>query len=258
MTKDKLAKSEPFAIKALEMGVDTLADLIKQNIGDEGLDQFDLSRAVNPQGENVEWKIESLDEEPEKLREVEGIIVFHRKVRTYYQTEYKKGGGPPTCTSTDGKNGVGNPGGDCELCPFSKFGSGKNEGKACKETKQLYIIRSGELFPTLFNVTSVNIRKPNKYLIDLLSKRSLAFNEVITKIRLEPDTSSGGYDYARTDFSLSRVLTDEEKAAAKALTGIFGKNLSTLPVLDDDAPTQETVAPQEQTFAPDNPEEIPY
>lgn len=249
--KSEIVERKPFEIAAMDMGVNQLKELIDQNIGTEGMDQFDFSRAVNPQGENVEWKIPGIEDEPEKLREVEGVIVYHRKVRVYYETEYKGGGQPPNCSSADAIVGEGNPGGECIECPFEKFGSGKNEGKACRELKQVYMIRHGELLPTLFNVTSVNIRKPNKYLLDLLSKRRLAFNQVITKIRLEPDKSTGGYDYARTDFSLVSVLPAEQQAAMKELTRMFASMLSTAPVTID-------IDPVPEHHKPDNEEEVPY
>lgn len=255
MAKKEIVERPEFQIKAMEVGIDTLGDLVEANLGGEGIDRFDLTRAVNPQGENIEWKIPGLEEEDEKIREVEGVIIFHRKVRVYYESEYKKGGGPPQCTSLNGRLGLGTPGGNCEECPFQVFGSGKNDGKACKEIKEIFMLRSGELLPTLFNITSVNFRKPNKYLLDLLSKRNLAFNHVITKIRLEPDVSAGGYDYARTDFSLVSVLPQEQRDAASALTKMFTKLLSTMSVVDETNPPPAEVSPE---HAPDDADEVPY
>ena len=61
----------------------------------------------------------------ESAKTVEGIIVGWRPARIYWKKGLNEGGGklPPDCTSIDGFIGIGDPGGACATCPFSKFGS---------------------------------------------------------------------------------------------------------------------------------------
>ena len=49
--------------------------------------------------------------------------------------------------SFDGVTGIGNPGGNCQNCPYNKFGSGEGQSKLCKNKRMLYMLREGELFP---------------------------------------------------------------------------------------------------------------
>lgn len=254
MAKDKIIERPNFELAVMDMDIAEVSDLIASNVGPEGMTQFDLTRAINPQGENVEWKIPGIEEKPEMTDTIEGVIVYHRLVRAYYETEYKGGGVPPSCASSNALQGEGNPGGDCLSCPLAKFGSGKNEGKACREIKQLYILRNGELLPTLVNISSVNVRRPKKYLLDLLSIKRLKFYQVVTKISLHPDKSSGGYDYARTDFSVSSVLSPEAQAAAHEMHKIFAPMLQAQSVVE----IGEEAEISRQAAADGQGEDVPY
>lgn len=256
MAKDKIIEAPKFEIAAMEMGMEEVKDILRANCGPEGMDAFDLTRAVNPTGENTEWKIPGLEDEPEMTNMVEGVIIYHRLVRAYWEGKYKgKGAVPPNCSANDAMTGEGNPGGSCLDCPFAKFGSGDNNSQACRVIKQLFIVRSGELLPTLINISAVNVKRPKKYLLDLLSKRRLKFNQVITRIRLEPDVSGSGFDFARSDFSLASVLPEEQMKAAAELTAIFTPLLASRDITIDVTP--DAVAAPGETFDPDG-AEVPY
>lgn len=55
----------------------------------------------------------------------------------------------PLCSSVDGKTGYGAPGGVCATCALNQYGSvEKGKGKACKNMRNLYILRSGEHMPS--------------------------------------------------------------------------------------------------------------
>lgn len=237
MAKDKLVVAEPFSLAPLEVGMDEVKDLIKSNIGPEGISAFDLERAINPGSGSTKWKIPGLDEKPEETDVIEGIILYHRFVRVFYEGEYKGGGDVPNCSSENGMVGVGNPGGDCLDCPFQEWGSGKNDGKACRGVKQLFIQRTGSLLPTLVNISPVNLGHPKFFLMQLLNKKRLKAEHILTKIRLVADKSKkSGYDYARTDFSMTRELNEEEKFAAEELKKIWQPLIEARPFTIDVTP----------------------
>lgn len=53
---------------------------------------------------------------------------------------------PPLCQSVDGKQGYGEPGGACATCILNRFGSSATgRGKACKNMRVLYLLRSGSI-----------------------------------------------------------------------------------------------------------------
>ena len=234
MTKKSIVEAPAFNLAAMESGVEEIRDLIISNVGDEGLDSFDLSRAINPGSGGDKWKIPDIDGEPEMTDSITGVIVYHRLVRAYWPGEYKPNEtGPPDCSSVDARWGEGTPGGNCADCAFSVFGSGKNNSQACRAMKQIFIIREGELLPTLVNITAANIGMPKRYLLGLLSKRRLRYNQVVTNINLTPDISSSGFDFSKANFTMISVLDPEQQVAMEQLTEIFKPMLSSQPVVID-------------------------
>ena len=240
MTKDKIVERKAFDLAPMEVGIEEVRDLVISNVGDDGISQFDLERAINPTSGNTEWKIPSIEGEPEKTSILEGVIVYHRSVRAYWPGEFKPDAGPPQCSSFDGRTGEGNPGGSCADCPFAVFGSGKNNSQDCNAVKQLFIIRPGELLPTLVNISAMNIGAPKRYLLALLSKKRLKFNAVVTRIELHDDKSTSGYDYARTDFTMVQKLDSDQFQAMEQLTEMFTPMLSQAPVTIDVTPEETT------------------
>ena len=84
-----------------------------------------------------------------KLPAIDGIILYSRNVRLYWQSAYGDGStSPPDCKSTDGVTGEGTPGGDCHACPFNQWGSAAaGNGKACAQRTELYILTPLSPFP---------------------------------------------------------------------------------------------------------------
>ena len=65
---------------------------------------------------------------------------------------------PPLCQSVDGKQGHGEPGGACATCILNTFGSSSTgRGKACKNMRVLYLLRSGEYMPLQLTLSPTSI-----------------------------------------------------------------------------------------------------
>jgi hypothetical protein len=191
-----------------------------------------------PAGGNTFWEV---DEEP--VKELLGVIVYHKPVHVYFESEYDGSAIPPKCSSIDGISGKWmldiDPNffnedtekaektdntttddfeiHDCATCPYNVFGSAKNGGKACKEKHQLYILTSGGLVPysLLLPVSSVGVL--NAYATKLYSKGRF-LNGVITAFTLEKATNKTNIVYSKLVLKAVRDLTSEESEAIAKIT----------------------------------------
>jgi hypothetical protein len=191
--------------------VSELLDLIRDNVGDAGIQALDLPRINSPSGGSLMWMVKTLEGE-ESAKVVEGLILAWRTGRIYWKRALGEGGGrqPPDCISRDGFLGTGDPGGPCGQCPFSKFGSAsKGKGQACKQIRQLLLVRPGEILPCLLSVPPTSLKPAQDYFMALLSRR-IPYWGVVTRIALEKATNEDGIAYARMSFSGGRILTPQE------------------------------------------------
>jgi hypothetical protein len=163
---------------------------------------------------------------PELVKEIEGVVVYHHAINSFYKDEYTGGTNPPDCGSLDGKNGTGIPGGNCRDCQYNKFGSRKEgRGKACKNRRRVYLLREGEMLPCLLTLPTGSLKEFSSYIKHLLTmgKRSCG---VVTRVSLKRAVSSSGIQYGQADFSTVRDLTpDEVRAVIQTVDFIKGRSL---------------------------------
>jgi len=143
-----------------------------------------------------------------------GIIIAWRDTRVYYKTPYDQRGkksGPPDCSSKDGFWGTGDPGGDCERCPFSQWESDPKggRGQACKEVRQLLFLRDGQYLPDLINIPPTSRKAFEKYFFRL-SSYGTPFWGTVTRLALERTQNQDGVDYARVVPVSSTRLSSQE------------------------------------------------
>jgi len=94
--------------------VTNLLEVLRDNVGEAGIQALDLPRIkVTPGGSTI-WLIATLEGE-ESTKTVEGVFLGWRNARIYWKKAMNEGGGkqPPDCTSRDGFVGIGDPGGAC-------------------------------------------------------------------------------------------------------------------------------------------------
>lgn len=152
------------------------------------------------------------------LEEIVGVILHNHPANVYYRKAYDGSKNPPDCGSSNGIIGNGDPGGECAKCPYNKFGSSdKNNGKACKNRRMLYILQEGELFPIMLNLPVGSIRNYTDYTKRLLSKK-MRVPQVVTRIELEGAQNSGGAEYSKATFKMVRVLNADERAVLNKMT----------------------------------------
>lgn len=190
--------------------------LIDDNLRAGKLDVIKLSR-IRVSRDGV-FQVEKA-EGPEIERSLEVIITSFRQARVYWGRPYSQANvkQPPMCTSTDGFTGVGDPGGECSKCPFSKFKSAKNPdgsqgaGQACKELRQLLVVLPGQMMPHRLDVAPTSLQHFDKYSLNLIYTGTPYWG-VIAKLGLEQGPSGGG-PVQRITFSLKRRLSAEQVQA---------------------------------------------
>jgi hypothetical protein len=187
---------------------------VRENLGDETFDTFDLDRVKVPSGGSLVWEL--VDEEPSKT--LEGIWIYHRLVRGYWAQSLGDGGGgnPPDCMSRDSLVGVANEvavklgaGGDCTTCGFAQFGSAeKGSGQACKKMRQVFFLREGNLLPTLLVVPPSSLKAAKQYLYRL-ANRAVPYWSVVTRLKLERTKNNDGIEFGRIVFERAGDLAPD-------------------------------------------------
>jgi len=209
-----------------------MLDIFRANVGSQGVSTLDLPRIKCTPGGGTIWVVKTLTGD-ESAKEIEGIILSWRTGRLYWQKTRNEGGGkkPPDCVSKDGYIGVGNPGGTCADCPYSKFGSSQKggRGQACKQIRQVLIVRPGEALPYLLTVPPTSLRGISQYFL-MLWGRQVPYWGVTTKITLQPATSEGGDDYAKMQFAMGRMLNAQEVGVLKPYQARMSEMLAPMTV----------------------------
>jgi hypothetical protein len=191
--------------------VSGLLEVLRDNVGQAGIQALDLPRIKVPSGDSIMWKILTLEGE-ESAKTIEGIILAWRTGRLYWKKALAEGGRqPPDCTSRDGFVGIGDPGGPCAQCPYARFGSStKGKGQACKQIRQLLLVRPDEVLPCLLSVPPTSLKSASQYFMALLA-RAIPYWGVITKISLEKATNENGIIYAKMTFAGGKLLSAQER-----------------------------------------------
>ncbi len=207
-------------------------DFDNEDFGDdfEGI-RLSFRRAKIPSGGAVTFELPTDDPaDPECTRTIEGIILSNHPANAYWP-----GGGfdentPPICMSDDGKQGIGTPGGTCVTCPFNQYETGVDskgnptKGKACKNMRQLYILRSGEYMPIQLSLPPTSLRAFSDFVNIAFANRHRPAWASVVQIGLKK-VEGGANSYSVATFSKLYDLEGEEIPAIKAYTMNFREQL---------------------------------
>jgi len=216
---------------------------VRENIGDGQLTRFDLDSVKMPAGGGIAWEIpgEASDGGPDVCKEFAALIIHAADQRAYWKKSIDESGGgsPPDCQSSNAREGHGNPGGECALCPFSKFGSAKPKpgqdeakGQACRQIKLLFLMRPVGILPIALALPPTSLKPAKMYLLRLGS-RGLPYYGTLTKFSLAK-TSSGGNDYSVAQLTQGEVLSDEQLAFVRGLRAEMLRTIQTEPIRYED------------------------
>ena len=207
------------------------SDFSSEDLADDmdGL-QMTMQRVKIPGGGNLQFEIRSDDpDNPDYERKLVGVILYHHLANAYWPdgSEYDDNV-PPFCQSFDGKQGYGEPGGVCTTCAFNLFGSTANgSGKACKNMRQVYLLRSGEYLPLQLSLPPTSLRPFNDFMnLAFVARRRPSYSAIV-EIGLKR-AESGGYTYSVATFRKVRDLNGEDLAAVKSYSMNFKEQVKTL------------------------------
>lgn len=207
------------------------SDFSSEDLADdmEGL-QLTMQRVKIPGGGNLQFEIRGDDpDNPDYERKLVGVILYHHLANAYWPegSEYDDNV-PPFCQSFDGKQGYGEPGGVCAACAFNQFGSTANgSGKACKNMRQIYLLRSGEYLPLQLSLPPTSLRPFNDFMnLAFVARRRPSYSAIV-EIGLKR-AESGGYTYSVATFRKVRDLEREGLAAVKSYAANFKEQVKSL------------------------------
>src|SRR5262249_15744917 len=143
-----------------------LIEVLRENLGGNGIDAFRLPQIRVPPGGGTTWVINDTDE---PVRDLEGILLGWPMQRTFWKRYFPASGGrgPPDCVSHDGLHGKGDPGGSCKLCPNPEWDSAPQggRGQACKLSRHLLLIRPYRYLPHLLVVPPTSLDAVDDYFV---------------------------------------------------------------------------------------------
>jgi hypothetical protein len=177
--------------------------LFKANLGDGGITQFDLPRAIMPTGKSLMFAVPTPDDEGHQVQSIEGVIVAQHRHRRYYEAQYNGGGAPPDCISNDLMYGIGKPGGPCATCPHAEWGTardGEGRGQACAERHVLAIAMKETWLPLFLDLPPTSLKRFRRY-AGTLTARCVFLHGCVTGISL----ISGDNDFGASEAKFSFV-----------------------------------------------------
>ena len=185
-------------------------ELIVQNLGIAGIGQFDLTRVKMPTGGGLKFDLPTLEGD-KQVNSIEGILVFWKEQRTYWDASFDESGGgaPPDCESENLLTGTGRPGGNCKVCPFNQWGSAeKGNGKKCRQTKILFLLQPESFLPLVITATPGSLKSATGFFTQLTAV-GLPYFGVKVSIGLTAETNANNIKYAAMSFTVVERLSDE-------------------------------------------------
>jgi hypothetical protein len=234
--KFEVLKRDPASLPALFAANISAAD---------GINEFDMDRVSVPSGGGLAWSVPDLNGEPEAVAELKGVILFHGDRRAFWSVGFDEsgGGGPPDCTSVDGRTGFGLIRGEvgtacepksrvCKTCPMAAWGSadfdGDNKpitkknpqgqlvpvhtnGQACTQRKVVFFLRQGDILPMVVDLAPTSIKSFNQFMLRLTSRGIPCYGAEVG-LKLKNEQSGAGIKYSSVAPRLLSLLSDADAA----------------------------------------------
>ncbi len=220
-----LMQCPPFVLPDLETVASDSGFTKEELEGDmDGL-RLNFQRVKIPSGGQVQFELPGDDpDNPDYAKFLDGVIVYSHNSNAYWPDgdDYDDNT-PPACQSTDGKLGYGTPGGICADCPMNRFGSdrkGTGKGKACKNMRVLYLLRSGDYMPIKLSLSPTSIKPYTDFVNAAFISRRRGVCGSVVRIGLKKK-NNGKDDYSVATFQRLYDFTGEELSRARAYANNF-------------------------------------
>lgn len=185
--------------------------------------RLSLPRVKIPGGGALQFEIPGTDpDNPDYAKALEGVILFNHAANSYWpEGEEYSDNNPPLCQSMDGKLGYGEPGGLCASCACNAFGSSsKGSGKACKNMRVLYLLRSGDYMPIQLSLPPTSLRPFNDFVNQAFLLRHRGVCSAVVQIGLKK-ANNGTQDYSVATFKKLCDFEGEELRQIRAYADQF-------------------------------------
>lgn len=206
-----------------------------EDLGDDfdGL-QLSFRKLKIPGGGALQFELPGENpDNPEYEKFIDGIIIYNHAANAFWPagSEYDENVSP-LCSSYDGKTGSGLPGGACELCPMNAYGTDQNggKGKACKNMRTLYILRSGEAMPIQFSLPPTSIRPFNDFANAAFVTRKRPTWASVVRIGLTR-VANGTNTYSVANFQKLGDLNSEQLSQVKQYVETFREQVKEMQKL---------------------------
>lgn len=225
-----------YAITAMDSG--NIRETIAENIGDTEIGPNDLMRIGMPGSGGLTWQVpDPMTQEPSAVKEIEGVVIGQGTRRALWLVPFEESdGGPPACSSDDGRIGHGflsldqlnvasesgeaPPSRPCKTCPMNQWGSGKprkgqhhSKSKACGERRVLFIMQRDSILPIVVSLAPTSI-KPWRDFTLALTRQQISLHSVVVGLSLRVDKVEGAsIKYSVVTPRVISKLSDEDAAA---------------------------------------------
>lgn len=209
-------------LPALANNPRSVIEAIAENLNGGSISEANLTKIKVPSGGGTFFEIETLaGNTPEK--ELVGAVVYQRSGRAYFSKPFDQAGDEdryPDCSSEDGIQGIGTPGGTCATCTMAQFGTapGRNgqpgRGQACSQRQVLYMIRGEQMMPDIVSVPATSLKPATDFLFKLATS-GIKYWSALIGISLAKEKNADGIDYGRMSFRFIRPLGEAEATHAK-------------------------------------------
>jgi hypothetical protein len=222
-----MERTSNFALPATTDGEFTNED-IQEDL--EGVN-IKFPRVKIPGGGGLRFELPGGDpENPDYTKTLEGVILYSHPSNSYWSDNgYDSDeNGPPQCSSLDGVTGNGTPGGACALCSLNKWNSGEGgKGKACKNMRQLYLLRDGDYLPIQLTLSPTSLRPYADFVSSVFVPRRRGLCGSIVQIGLKR-MNNGKDDYSVATFKWLYDFSGEQLANVKAYAASFKEQIREL------------------------------
>lgn len=196
-----------------------LAEILRDTVGPDGLDTFDLPRITMPPGGMTRWEVPAPGGS-EAREELTGIVMHYKLTRAYWP-DADTVGQPPTCSSHDSIVGIGDPGGECRTCPWSQFGSDGRRGQACKMSEVWFLFVEGALLPFVLALPPSSLRAAKAYRVGELAAFGKRPSDVLTAVTLEKKQTPEGQAFSVAKPRIAQLLDEQTAAGVRERAEVF-------------------------------------